>query len=148
MNEVDSPLWDGNCLTENTYAQALDVPGCEHIATNGPGDGTVRVSIYIYIHIHIATCTMEADKTDNTNARIISHENNGETNDNPHSYFDIYLRIQSREYRGSAARIWIRDAGSAWMGVCCSGGLFFLHVMSSELMLLPTSVRVLAHMFA
>lgn len=134
MNEVDSPLWDGNCLTENTYAQALDVPGCEHIATDGPGDGTVRVSIYIYIHIHIhiATCTMEADKTDNTNARIISHENNGETNDNPHFYyFDLYLRIQSREYRGSAARIWIRDAGSAWMGVCCSGDLFFLHVMSS-----------------
>ena len=48
VNWIDSPLWNGNCLTENTYAQALDVPGCEHIATNGPGDGTVRVSIYIY----------------------------------------------------------------------------------------------------
>ena len=121
----DSLLWEGgSCLTGNTYG-AMDVPGCSRVETNG------GVQVCFFLYIYVCTCAYYGTNRSDTNAGIVGHENDGETNDTANLYFYFYFHNYNyfHIYGQGAARIRIWHAGRAWMDVCGSVGGLFLYVM-------------------
>ena len=83
----------------------------------------------MFLSLYIYTCS-ETNRSD-TNAGIVGHENDGETNDTANLYFYFYFHNYNyfHIYGQGAARIRIWHAGRAWMDVCGSVGGLFLYVM-------------------